>query len=157
MSGPLPCREGCRRDASYDCVHRFGPHVRAEILPPEKASASDLEVLKHFAHEIQKGIRGATICGTRWIIVTRDKGFWGSAKHMHESANRPGRCEMLFYSQDHRRVVLIVAGEHLLCIEIARISSKEGGIGKAGDFRRARAVVSKVLAQPKILCMPPTS
>lgn len=114
-------------------------------LPISKMGISDLMVLQYFIRLIRGGIEGTVMDKTRWIIVTRDKGFCTSAEHECRSRSRKDACRELDFQ---RRFVRTVVNGQPLCIEIAPVSSKRYGAGKSGDLQRVLEKVQELLNQP---------
>jgi hypothetical protein len=147
LAGTVSCRRRCRRNDQHFCVHRFGKRTRVLKIPVEKRNASDMDVVRYFLSKIDEGIPGASITRSRWIIVTRDKGFWGSVQHMYQSANRPGRKVMDFCKFEKRQWIWTHSGDQPVCIEVVRLSSKRGGTGTLADLQRALDGVTRALSQ----------
>ena len=91
MPSPDYCRPGCREDEHCLCVHRFGPNVRIieGRTPLKEPGVSDLAILRYVIQVAIAGIRGATLDGTEWLLLTKDQTFCQSAKHQYRSIRGP--------------------------------------------------------------------
>lgn len=148
LAGPLSCRAGCHTDSDHLCQHRFAErNITTTRLPVRSRNTPDFGVVKYFIMFIARALAEKTLFHTRWIIVTRDKGFLTTVRHSYKSRLRRYlyHPQLLFGGE----CIWTIIAHRIICIEVLVIGSKEYGQGTAADLHRIMDRLNDVLSSPR--------